>query len=101
MACSSVRTVGATWHILVRRSREFGSFAEVENLERAKGIEPSIALGEVAVLHLNSARKPLKLFGIQSPLRPKSIDFVWFSKSAISFSLFFSLSSRGPAYPPP
>src|SRR5258708_3744495 len=25
MACSSVRTVGATWHILVRRSRKFGA----------------------------------------------------------------------------
>jgi hypothetical protein len=37
-------------------------------LERAKGIEPSYAAWEAAVLPLNYARKPLKLLSIPNPL---------------------------------
>ncbi len=89
------------WMPLSISAPSAGSFAEVENLERAKGIEPSYAAWEAAVLPLNYARKPLKLFGIPSPLRPQTIEVVWYSKSAIRFFPVFSLSSRGPDHAPP
>jgi hypothetical protein len=46
-----------------------------EKLERAKGIEPSYAAWEAAVLPLNYARKPLKLCGIPNPISDFSLSF--------------------------
>jgi hypothetical protein len=51
------------------------SLIDTLSMERAKGIEPSYAAWEAAVLPLNYARKPLKSFGIPTTLSDFSLSF--------------------------
>ena len=65
------------------------------NLERAKGIEPSYAAWEAAVLPLNYARKPLNLFSILNQLSrfPRQIPV-----NSRAYRVLCTAQARGSSY---